>query len=169
MQELLRQNQAWGRRRRRSGGVENTRRARTDSTPFISVRRYLLPFITTGHHSHIVPEWGSVVLAHVAAVTCSGTEEGGGGAGGGGSVGASGGGWEGDFSTGRHLESTGLCSAPAPRWSRSECKCRRRCRPGPHLQRRGEGVGGVRGQNVGFEIMWCAARCSGCHPALEVV
>lgn len=41
-----------------------------------------------------------------------------------------------DISTVRHLGSTGLYSVPAPRWSWSECKCRRRCRPGPRLEHR---------------------------------
>lgn len=48
----------------------------------------------------------------------------------------------GDVSMVLHLESTVLYSAPAPRWSWSECKCRRRCRPGRRLQH-SEGVGGI--------------------------
>lgn len=47
-----------------------------------------------------------------------------------------GGGRGADISTVRHLGSTGLYSVPAPRWSWSECKCRRRCRPGPRLEHR---------------------------------
>lgn len=43
----------------------------------------------------------------------------------------------GDISTVLHLGSTALCSVPAPRWSWSECKCRRRCLPGWHLQQGG--------------------------------
>lgn len=56
--------------------MENTRGARTDSTPFTSIGHrapMFVPFIPTGHHSHSVPECRRYVLAHVATVTCSGT------------------------------------------------------------------------------------------------